>query len=75
MEQYHWIFCPICDNKTRMKIREDTEIKNFPLYCPKCRQESLINVKSLKVVVMKEPDAQTQSRQICEKSQFVGYFS
>ena len=45
-----------------MKIREDTEIKNFPLYCPKCSQESLINVKSLKVVVMKEPDAQTQSR-------------
>lgn len=49
MEQYHWIFCPICDNKTRMKIREDTEIKNFPLYCPKCRQESLINVKILGV--------------------------
>ena len=22
-----------------MKIREDTEIRNFPLYCPKCRQE------------------------------------
>ncbi|GFI25525.1 hypothetical protein IMSAGC012_00636 [Lachnospiraceae bacterium] len=62
MERYHWIFCPICKNKTRMKIREDTEIKNFPLYCPKCSQESLINVKSLKVVVMKEPDAQTQSR-------------
>lgn len=60
MERYHWIYCPICDNKTRMKIREDTEIRNFPLYCPKCRQESLINVKSLKVVVMKEPDAQTQ---------------
>lgn len=47
MERYHWIYCPICDNKTRMKIREDTEIKNFPLYCPKCRQESLINVKIL----------------------------
>lgn len=60
MERYHWIYCPICENKTRMKIREDTEIRNFPLYCPKCRQESLINVKSLKVVVMKEPDAQTQ---------------
>ena len=67
MERYHWIYCPVCENKTRMKIREDTEIRNFPLYCPKCRQESLINVKSLKVVVMKEPDAQTQSRQTCEK--------
>ncbi|HDH7131362.1 TPA: conjugal transfer protein, partial [Enterococcus faecalis EX166083VC24] len=24
--------CPICGNKTRLKIREDTELKNFPLY-------------------------------------------
>ncbi|WP_428206644.1 cysteine-rich KTR domain-containing protein, partial [Enterococcus faecalis] len=22
--------CPICGNKTRLKIREDTELKNFP---------------------------------------------
>ena len=27
-----------------MKIREDTELKNFPLYCPKCRQENLIEI-------------------------------
>ncbi|MFD3389016.1 cysteine-rich KTR domain-containing protein [Ligilactobacillus salivarius] len=29
--------CPVCGNKTRLKIREDTELKKFPLYCPKCR--------------------------------------
>ncbi|HBI3898610.1 TPA: conjugal transfer protein, partial [Enterococcus faecium] len=23
--------CPICGNKTRLKMREDTELKNFPL--------------------------------------------
>ncbi|HFM8042043.1 TPA: cysteine-rich KTR domain-containing protein, partial [Enterococcus faecium] len=34
--------CPICGNKTRLKMREDTELKNFPLFCPKCRQEILI---------------------------------
>ncbi|MDV4855166.1 cysteine-rich KTR domain-containing protein, partial [Enterococcus faecium] len=28
------------------KIREDTELKKFPLYCPKCRQENLIGVPS-----------------------------
>ncbi|HBI3901563.1 TPA: conjugal transfer protein, partial [Enterococcus faecium] len=22
--------CPICGNKTRLKMREDTELKNFP---------------------------------------------
>ena len=57
-----WIMCPICGNKTRDKIREDTELKNFPLYCPKCKQDSLIDAKKLHITVIKEPDAQTQSR-------------
>nr|WP_207720648.1 cysteine-rich KTR domain-containing protein [Catenibacillus scindens] len=54
--------CPVCGNKTRLKIRGDTELKYFPLFCPKCRQETLINVKHLNTTVIKEPDAQTQSR-------------
>ncbi|MEY8276765.1 cysteine-rich KTR domain-containing protein [Blautia marasmi] len=29
--------CPVCGNKTRLQIQADTELKNFPLYCPKCR--------------------------------------
>ncbi|HAX0996596.1 TPA: conjugal transfer protein [Enterococcus faecium] len=46
MINYKWILCPVCGNKTRLKIREDTELKKFPLYCPKCRQENLIGVPS-----------------------------
>ena len=57
-----WILCPLCGNKTRNKIREDTVLKNYPLYCPNCRQETLIEVENLQVTVIKEPDAQTQSR-------------
>ena len=57
-----WVRCPVCGNKTRIQIRGDTELKNFPLYCPKCRQESLIDAKDLRVAVIKELDAQTQSR-------------
>lgn len=52
-----WVHCPVCGNKTRLQIREDTELKNFSLYCPKCRQETLIKVKDLQVIVIKEPDA------------------
>lgn len=52
-----WILCPLCKNKTRLKIREDTELRNFPLYCPKCKQETIINVKQLNISVIKEPDA------------------
>ena len=62
MISQQWVMCPVCDNKTRIKIRKDTELINFPLYCPKCRQESLINVKNQKVSIVKEPDAKTQSR-------------
>ena len=58
----NWLLCPICGNKTRDKIREDTVLKNYPLYCPKCKQETLIEVKDLQVTVIKEPDAQPQSR-------------
>ena len=57
-----WVICPICQNKTRLKIREDTILINFPLYCPKCKQETLINVRQLNISVIKEPDAKTQSR-------------
>ena len=62
MDEENWILCPVCGNKTRLKIRKDTELKNFPLFCPKCKQETLINAKELHIAVIKEPDAQTQSR-------------
>ena len=46
-----WIYCPVCGNKTRTMIREDTELKNFPLYCPKCKQETIINVQDMKITL------------------------
>lgn len=52
-----WILCPVCGSKTRNKIRKDSVLKNYPLYCPKCRQERLIKVDNLKVTVIREPDA------------------
>ena len=57
-----WIRCPVCGNKTRDRMREDTVMKNYPLYCPTCKQETLIDTKDLQITVIKEPDAQTQSR-------------
>ncbi len=56
-EKTKWVFCPICSSKTRNRIREDTVLKNYPLYCPKCRQETLIEVQNLQIIVIKEPDA------------------
>lgn len=51
-----WVLCPVCGNKTRLQLRADTELKNFPLFCPKCKQESLINAKKLQVTLIKMPD-------------------
>ena len=56
-----WILCPVCKNKTRIKLRADTEIKHFPLFCPKCKNETIINAKQFNITIEKEPDAQTQS--------------
>ena len=61
MNDVQWVICPICKNKTRLKLRKDTVLKNYPLFCPKCKQESLIDAEEMKVSVVKEPDAQTQS--------------
>ena len=56
-----WVKCPVCGNKTRNKIREDTVLKKFPLFCPKCKKETLIEIENLLVKVIEEPDAKTQS--------------
>ena len=58
MQNIDWIRCPVCGNKTRDRIREDTILRNYPLYCPKCKQETLVEAKNLQVTVIKEPDAE-----------------
>ncbi|WP_139125647.1 cysteine-rich KTR domain-containing protein [Enterococcus ureasiticus] len=57
-----WITCPICHNKTHTKIREDTIMTNFPLYCPKRKQENLINIKKYKMTKIIELDTKTRSQ-------------
>lgn len=34
MKKENWLLCPICDSKTRIKLRTDTILTNFPLFCP-----------------------------------------
>ena len=53
MERMIWLLCPVCGNKSRLKVRQDTELINFPLYCPKCKQETLVNVKNTQLSVIR----------------------
>lgn len=62
MENEKWVLCPKCGNNTRTRVRPDTVLKNFPLFCPKCKTETLISVEKMNMLVIKEPDAKTQSR-------------
>lgn len=49
----HWIPCPACNEKTDVKIYEDTVLLKFPLFCPKCGRETLIDVVKLRMVKSK----------------------
>ncbi|MCI8718495.1 MAG: conjugal transfer protein [Lachnospiraceae bacterium] len=61
MDGIRWILCPLCGRKTRDKIRADTELKNFPVFCPKCKEETLVNIKQFQITVVQEPAAKPQS--------------
>ncbi|MDY4442535.1 MAG: cysteine-rich KTR domain-containing protein [Butyricicoccus sp.] len=43
------VLCPICGGKTRTRICKETVLEYFPLYCPKCKQETIINAHMLKI--------------------------
>lgn len=51
-----WVSCPICNGRTRIKVYPDTVLLNFPLYCPKCKRETIISIVELNMVVSTEPD-------------------
>lgn len=63
MTKTKWILCPVCGNKTRNQIREDTVLLNFPLYCPKCKHETLIEAKKFQVTVIKDFDKKREIKQ------------
>lgn len=46
----HWILCPACNEKTDVKIYEDTVLLKLLLCCPKCGRETRIDVVKLRMV-------------------------
>ena len=64
-----WVHCPVCGNKTRTKVNRDTVLKRFPLFCPKCGHEHIVDVQENKIVSL-EPDAKTQSREFVRQGSY-----
>jgi endogenous inhibitor of DNA gyrase (YacG/DUF329 family) len=47
------ILCPVCGRKTKVKVIRKTELKNFPLFCPKCKNQSMIDLHKGQIIVQK----------------------
>lgn len=61
MNTEKWLLCPVCQSKTRTMVREETVLENFPLFCPRCKNETLINMKQMNITVINEPDARRRA--------------
>ena len=55
-----WLLCPVCGAKTRLRLLQRTVLRDFPLFCPKCRQERIINAQNYQIEIIDQPDAKTQ---------------
>ena len=49
-----FLLCPFCHRKTRTIVNADTELIKFPLFCPKCRREVIVNVKECEIEIVEE---------------------
>lgn len=50
-KEYRWPPCPVCKNRTHTKVYEDTVLVKYPLFCSKCKSETIIDVALLRLTV------------------------
>ena len=55
-----WLLCPVCGAKTRLRLLQRTVLREFPLYCPKRRRESVISARNFQIETVYQTDAKTQ---------------
>lgn len=64
MLEKYWIKCPICNGKTRVQVfyntvlSYNTVLRNFPLFCPKCKLTHIVDVEKLEIII-KNSEKQT----------------
>lgn len=51
MLEKYWIKYPICNGKTRVQVFYNTVLRNFPLFCPKCKLTHIIDVEKLEIII------------------------
>ena len=65
---FRFLPCPICGSQSDTKVLPETVLVRYPLFCAKCRQETLVDVVKMKMVLSDntdEPsgDAETQKEE------------
>lgn len=48
-----FIMCPVCGRKTKVKVVRETELENFPLFCPKCKNQCVIELQKGQIAIQK----------------------
>ena len=51
-----WVYCPKCGKRIKVKIRNDTKLFHYILYCTWCKKESLINLENFEIRIVQEDD-------------------
>lgn len=51
MNTRQWLHCPVCGAKTRVMLTQQTVLRHFPLFCPKCKAETIVHVTEYHVTV------------------------
>lgn len=54
MKETQWIICPKCGEKTKVKLQKSTIMKNFLLYCHRCKKEFTVDVQNFIVTVVEK---------------------
>lgn len=53
---FRFLPCPICGTQTNTKVLPETVLIRYPLFCEKCRQEILVDVVKMKMVLSDAED-------------------
>jgi endogenous inhibitor of DNA gyrase (YacG/DUF329 family) len=54
--RFRFLPCPICGTQSDTKVLPETVLVRYPLFCAKCRQEVLVDVVQMKMVLSDNTD-------------------
>ena len=51
-EETQWIKCPKCGENMKFKLKQTTVIRDFLIYCHRCKKEFTVDVQNFIVTVV-----------------------